>query len=47
MAEGKIQTNPTIPGWMQLTALDRARKRKRGDGPGVYELLMRAAESKR
>jgi ankyrin repeat protein len=39
--------DPTIPGWMQLTALDRARKRKRGDGPGVYELLMRAAESKR
>jgi len=35
--------DPTIPGWMQLTALDRARKRKRGDGPAVYELLVRAA----
>jgi ankyrin repeat protein len=35
--------DPTIPGWMQLTALDRARKRKRGDGPAVHELLMRAA----
>ena len=35
--------DPSIPGWMQLTALDRARKRKRGDGPEVYELLARAA----
>ena len=35
--------DPTIPGWMQLTALDRARKRKRGDGPDVYELLVKAA----
>jgi len=36
-------SDPTIPGWMQLTALDRARKRKRDDGPRVYELLARAA----
>ena len=39
--------DPTIPGWMQLTALDRARKRKRGDGPEVYELLARAASRSR
>lgn len=37
--------NPTIPGWMQLTALDRAEKRKRGDGPRVYELLKSAKKS--
>lgn len=36
-------SDPTIPGWMQLTALDRARKRTRDDGPKVYELLSRAA----
>lgn len=36
--------DPTIPGWMQLTALDRASKRKRGDGPKVYELLRRYTE---
>jgi ankyrin repeat protein len=35
--------DPTIPGWMQLTALHRAQDRKRGDGPQVYELLQRAA----
>jgi ankyrin repeat protein len=31
--------DPTIPGWMQLTALDRAKERKRGDGPQVDDLL--------
>jgi len=36
--------NPAIPGWMQLTALDQAKKRKRGDGPAVYRLLVRTAE---
>jgi hypothetical protein len=35
--------DPTIPGWMQLTALDRAADRKRGDGPHVYEPLRYAA----
>jgi ankyrin repeat protein len=34
--------DPTIRGWMQLNALDRARGRKRGDGPRVYDLLVRA-----
>jgi ankyrin repeat protein len=42
-----VGADPTIPGWMQLTALDRARKRKRGDGPEVYELLARAASRSR
>ena len=36
--------NPTIPGWMQLTALNRAEKRQRGDGPRVYDLLLRASK---
>jgi ankyrin repeat protein len=35
--------DPTIRGWMQLNALDRAKTRKRGDGPDVYQLLLRAA----
>jgi ankyrin repeat protein len=38
--------DPTIPGWMQLTALHRAKDRKRGDGPKVYELLMSATKSR-
>jgi ankyrin repeat protein len=39
--------DPTIPGWMQLTALDKAERRQRGDGPKVYELLLRAAATRR
>lgn len=35
--------DPTIPGWMQLTALHKAEKRMREDGPAVYQLLIRAA----
>ncbi len=35
--------DPTIRGWMQLCALDRAKERKRGEGPKVYELLCKAA----
>jgi ankyrin repeat protein len=35
--------DPTIQGWMQLNALDVAKGRKRGDGPKVYELLVRHA----
>lgn len=31
--------DPTIRGWMQLHAIHHAKKRKRGDGPRVYELL--------
>ena len=36
--------NPTIPGWMQLTALDKAEKRKTEEGAGVYRLLKEAAK---
>jgi ankyrin repeat protein len=36
--------NPTLRGWMQLSALDHSRGRKRGDGPRVHELLVRAAQ---
>ena len=39
--------DPTIPGWMQLTALHRAEKRTRGEGPQVYQLLVRAAKARR
>jgi ankyrin repeat protein len=39
--------DPAIPGWMQLTALDKAKHRERGDGPEVYELLTRAARAPR
>jgi ankyrin repeat protein len=39
--------DPTIRGWMQLTALDKARKRRRGDGPAVFELLQAAAKGGR
>lgn len=35
--------DPTIPGWMQLTALDKARERKRPEGLRVRELLEQAA----
>lgn len=39
--------NPTIPGWMQITALDRARDRKKEEGKRVYELLARTAKERR
>jgi hypothetical protein len=35
--------DPTIRGWMQLNALDRAAQRERGDGAAVRELLLAAA----
>jgi len=35
--------DPRIPGHMLLTALDRAKSRKQGDGPAVYRLLCDAA----
>jgi ankyrin repeat protein len=31
--------DPTIPGWMQTTALDRSSERKRPEGRRVHELL--------
>lgn len=39
--------DPTIPGWMQLSALDRAKQRKRSDGPAIYDLLRRAAQRRK
>jgi ankyrin repeat protein len=39
--------DPSIPGWMQLTALDRAAERKKPEGVRVYELLRAAAERPR
>ena len=35
--------DPTISGWMRVTALQRASLRKRGDGPAVFTLLRNAA----
>jgi ankyrin repeat protein len=42
----KAGANPTIPGWMQLTSLDRARERKKVEGRRVYELLVKTAKKK-
>jgi ankyrin repeat protein len=39
--------DPTVKGWMQLSALDGARKRKRPGGVRVRELLEAAAEKRR
>ena len=39
--------NPRIPGPMKLTAIDRAKDRKRGDGPAVYKLLANTKSSRR
>ena len=36
--------DPTIPGWMQLTALDKSVNRKRFEGPDVHRLLLEAAK---
>ena len=36
--------DPGIAGWMQITALDIAKKRKRGDGPLVYKLFLDATK---
>jgi ankyrin repeat protein len=35
--------DPTIPGWMQLSALDRASGRKHPEGQRVFEMLQTAA----
>ena len=42
----KAGANPTIPGWMQLTALDIARDRKKEEGRRVYMLLAETAKKK-
>ena len=48
MAEFLIKNgaNTTIPGWMQITAVDRAKKRKKEEGRRVYELLLNTAKQK-
>ena len=38
--------NPTIPGWMGRTPLDRAQERKKPEGQRVYTLLRKAAQMK-
>jgi len=38
--------DPTIRGWMQLNALDRAKGRKHGDGPDVYRELLKSAHGR-
>jgi ankyrin repeat protein len=38
--------NPILPGWMGVTALDRASQRKRGDGPAVHALLLETARNR-
>jgi ankyrin repeat protein len=38
--------NPILPGWMGMTALDRASLRKRGDGPAVHALLLETARKR-
>lgn len=35
--------NPTLPGWMQLTALNQSQLRKRAEGCRVHQLLEQAA----
>jgi ankyrin repeat protein len=35
--------DPTIPGWMQTTALHHAEQRKKPEGRKVYELLLKTA----
>jgi len=38
--------NPCIPGWMQITALARAKERKKEEGKKVYSLLLKTAITK-
>ena len=36
--------DPTINGWMQITALYRASQRKTEEGKRVYDLLLKSAK---
>lgn len=38
--------DPTIQGWMQLSALDRAKEREGEEGQRVYELLFETARKR-
>jgi ankyrin repeat protein len=42
----KAGADPTIPGWMQITALGKARNRKSDEGKRVYTLLKQASDKK-
>ncbi len=42
----KAGADPTIEGWVGLTALDRASERKKPEGRRVYELLLEASKKK-
>jgi ankyrin repeat protein len=42
----KAGADPTIPGWMQLTALGRASERKKPEGRRVHKLLLDVAEKR-
>ena len=46
MAELLVEAgaDPTIPGWMQLTAIDRSACRSDAEGPKVHSLLLDAAK---
>ena len=39
--------DPTIPGWMQLTALHKAKARKKPEGKRVHDLLESVAKRRR
>jgi ankyrin repeat protein len=39
--------DPTIPGWMQITALDLSKKRLKSEGKRVYALLHKAVQKNR
>ena len=41
----KAGADPTLPGWMQITALDKASKRKKDEGKRVYQLFKEAAKT--
>jgi ankyrin repeat protein len=48
----EMGADPTIPGWMQRNALDRAKRRRHAEGTGsvgqaVYEFLREATRKKR
>jgi hypothetical protein len=42
-AQRHARADPRIPGWMQLTALEKAEERQDEEGQRVYSLLKRIA----
>jgi ankyrin repeat protein len=42
----RLGADPTIRGWMQISALDRASERKKPEGRRVYQLLTDAAKKR-